>query len=139
MTPRARPLSENGKVIELAKVLQAIATEPINWNTTDLHYYAGIAGKFQLLADAALGTVHEISMKTPAPAPSPQGRAMDNLIDDLRAERRRIIRGEADNDTIEVFDRAMEALERYRAALEIIANKVDENKTVALAALREGE
>jgi hypothetical protein len=42
------------EVIELAKVLQTIATEPVNWNTTDLHYYAGIVGRFQLLADKAL-------------------------------------------------------------------------------------
>jgi hypothetical protein len=72
------------QVIELAKVLQAIATEPINWNTTDHHYYAGIAGKFQLLADAALGTVHEISMKNRALTPSPQGDEGDDAEPECR-------------------------------------------------------
>jgi hypothetical protein len=46
--------SAEDQVLELAKVLQAIAEEPVNWNTTDHHYYAGIVGRFQLLADGIL-------------------------------------------------------------------------------------
>jgi hypothetical protein len=42
------------QVLELAKVLQTIAEEPVNWNATDHHYYAGIVGRFQLLADGVL-------------------------------------------------------------------------------------
>jgi hypothetical protein len=46
--------SAEDQVLELAKVLQTIAEEPVNWNTTDHHYYAGIVGRFQLLANGIL-------------------------------------------------------------------------------------
>jgi hypothetical protein len=48
--------SAEDQVLELAKVLQAIAEEPVSWNTTDHHYYAGIVGRFQLLANGILKT-----------------------------------------------------------------------------------
>lgn len=60
--------SAEDQVIELATVLQTIATEPVNWNTMNHHYYARIVGRFQLLADGVLNPrgVHEISMKSHA-------------------------------------------------------------------------
>ena len=42
------------QVLELAKALQTIAEEPIRWTEMSHHYYAKIAGRFQLIAHDAL-------------------------------------------------------------------------------------